>query len=257
MRQMKISVPDWCYYPKLGPAAEYYRTLKRLGVDAVEMVDPVRYVLAREAGLDILNLAGPGMTEGLNRIEHHAVLLPQIRAAIRHAAENRIPLVIVFSGNRAGQTDADGIENCRRGLEQLLPDAERNGVVLGFEMLCTANHPDYQACRGRYGFELCERVGSPWLKLVYDLYHLCREGDDVVADATAHLDQIAHLHLAESPKRNAPQADGNIPYGRIIPAIVRAGYTGYWGLEYCPEDDPRAELERAITLLREAATAPL
>ena len=255
MIPIKISVPDWCYYAKIGPAETYYATLKRLGVDAVEMVPPERHALARTAGLAIINQSGPGMTEGLNRIENHAVLLPQIRAAVRQAAASAIPLVIVFSGNRNGQPDAAGLENCRRGLEQLMPDAEQHRVVLGFEMLCEANHPDYQASRSSYGFELCRMVNAPWLKLVYDIYHMQRSGDDAVADVTAHLAQIAHLHLAESPERNAPQADGNIPYRRIVPAIVKAGYSGYWGLEYRPQSQPLAELEQSIAMLRALARA--
>jgi DNA polymerase-4 len=52
--------------------------------------------------LRILNMAGPGMTRGLNRREHHAELLPAIRDAIAHAAAHNIPMVIVFSGNRDG-----------------------------------------------------------------------------------------------------------------------------------------------------------
>lgn len=255
MPSLRISVPDWCYHGKLGPVEDYYPTLRKLGVDAVEMVPPERHAAARAAGLAILNQSGPGMTAGLNRIEHHATLLPQIRTALRQAGDQGIPLVIVFSGNRDGQSDAEGIRNCAQGIEQLLPDAERAGVVLGFEMLCTANHPDYQACHGRFGFDLCRRLATPWLKLVYDLYHLSREGDDVTADAVANLDLIAHFHLAESPRRNAPLAAGTIPYGQILPPILRAGYTGHWGLEYCPENDPRAELERSIAMLRNLAPA--
>jgi hydroxypyruvate isomerase len=253
MRSVKISVPDWCYYPKIGPAEAYYTTLKRLGVDAVEMVAPEHHALARAAGLAIVNQSGPGMMEGLNRLENHAALLPQIRAAIRQAAADAIPLVIVFSGNRNGQPDGAGVENCRRGLEQLLPEAERHRIVLGFEMLCEANHPDYQASRSRYGFELCRRIASPWVKVLYDVYHMQRSGEDARADVTANLAHIAHLHLAESPQRSAPLADGNIPYRQIVPAIAKAGYSGYWGLEYCPQSHPLVELEQSIDMLRSLA----
>jgi len=254
MQSVKISVPDWCYYPKIGPAEAYYTTLKRLGVDAVEMVAPERYELARAAGLAIINQSGPGMTEGLNREENHPALLPQIRAAIRQAAANAVPLVIVFSGNRKDQPDGVGIENCRRGLEQLLPEAEQHRIVLGFEMLCEANHPDYQASRSRYGFELCQTIGSPWLKVVYDIYHMQRSGENTTSDVTANLAHIAHLHLAESPQRSAPRADGNIPYCQIVPAIAKAGYSDYWGLEYCPQSHPLLELEQSIDMLRSLAS---
>ena len=250
---MRISVPDWCYYGKLGDPAAYYETLRSMGVDGVEMVDPKRYSEARTAGLEILNLCAPGMTKGLNRREHHAELLPQIREAIEAARANRIPLVIVFSGNRAGQADHEGMDNCRRALEALLPSAEAARVTLGFEMLNSFDHVDYQADHGRYGFTLARRVNSPWLKLVYDIYHMERMGDDSARDIATNLDTIAHLHVAESPNRDRPLADGTIRYSHIVPAVSRAGYRGYWGLEFVPRGNPQDDLRASIALFQELA----
>jgi hydroxypyruvate isomerase len=256
MKPIKLSAPDWCFYPKLGNPARYYDTLKEIGMDGVEMLDPSRYAAARSAGLEIVTMSGPGMTKGLNRLEHHAELIPQIRDAIQHAGQNHIPILIVFSGNRAGQEDKDGINNCRRGFDALLPDAEQAGVVLGFEMLNGSDHPDYQADRGQFGFELAEEIGSPWFKLVYDIYHMERMGDDSVYDIVNHLPAIAHLHVAESPNRSAPLGDGNIRHSQIIPAVLKAGYQGYWGLEYIPgkgegnQQEPLVELTQAVALFR-------
>jgi hydroxypyruvate isomerase len=250
---IKLSVPDWCFYPKLGDPIYYYETLKSLGVQGVEMVDPSRYAAARAAGLEILNLSGPGMTRGLNRLEHHAELLPQIREALQHAHDHAIPLVIVFSGNRVGQSDEAGIANCRRGFEALLPEAERLGVILGFEMLNSSDHTDYQADRGEYGFRLAQEIRSPWFKLVYDIYHTEKMGDRSAPDIIAHLDLIAHLHTAESPRRDAPRADGNIRYCEIVPQVLAAGYAGYWGLEFVPGEAPLHELHESIQLFQSLA----
>jgi hydroxypyruvate isomerase len=256
MNPIKLSAADWCLYQKLGDPERYYDTIKSLGIDGAEMVDPSRYAAARSAGLEIVTMSGPGMIIGLNRREHHPELIPQLRDAIQHAGENKIPVLIVFSGNRAGQTDADGIANCRRGFEAVLPDAERAGVVLGFEMLNTYDHPDYQADRGLFGFELAEAIDSPWFKLVYDIYHMERMGDDGAYDIVEHLSSIAHLHVAESPQRSVPLADGNIHHSQIVPAVVKAGYQGYWGLEYIPgkgdrnHQAPLDELRQVVALFR-------
>jgi hydroxypyruvate isomerase len=249
---VKFSVPDWCFYGKLGEGRRYYDQLKELGVDAVEMTPPGRCALARAAGLEIVNQAGPGMQEGLNRRENHARLLPAIRAALDAAGAAGIPLLIVFSGNRAGQADREGIENCRRGLEALLPAAEKARVLLGFEMLCSQDHADYQADHGSYGFALVNAVGSPRLRIVYDIYHMEKMGDDSAVDVVANLGSILHLHVAESPARGLPLADGVIRYRSIVPKIVAAGYRGYWGLEFVPRGDPLDELSRSIAMLREA-----
>jgi len=250
---MKISVPDWCFYGKIGEGARYYTALKEIGVDGVEMVAPERHALARSAGLEILNAAAPGMQAGLNRRENHAELLPQIRDTIEMAKAGGIPLVIIFSGNRAHQPDEEGIAGCRAGVEALLPDARKAGVVLGFEMLNSIDHPDYQGDHGSYGFALADAVDSPWLKLVYDIYHMERMGEDSGRDIVRHLDRIAHLHAAESPRRDAPRANGTIRYDRIIPRVTKAGYNGYWGMEFIPGGDAIQELRDSIALFRRLA----
>ena len=254
MNKMLLSAPDWCFYPKLGDPDRYYETLKTLGFTGVEMVDPARYAAARSAGLEIVTMSGPGMTHGLNRHENHDELIPQLRDAIHHASDNHIPILIVFSGNRAGQPDSEGITNCRRGFETLLPDAEHAGVILGFEMLNTNDHPDYQAVHGRYGFELAESIHSPWFKLVYDIYHMERMGDDSAADITHNLSLISHLHVAEYPHRSAPLAEGNIRHSYIVPTVLKAGYQGYWGLEYIPGENPLDELRQAVALFKQFPT---
>jgi hydroxypyruvate isomerase len=250
---VKVSVPDWCFYGKLAEGRRYYDLLKGIGVGAVEMVAPERYALARGAGLEIINQLGPGMQEGLNRRENHARLVPETREAINAAGGAGIPMLVVFSGNRAGQPDGEGIENCRRGIEALLPAAEKARVVLGFEMLCSQDHTDYQADHGSFGFALTKAVGSPWLRLVYDVYHMEKMGDDSAADIVANLGSIGHLHVAESPARDMPRADGVVRYRSIITKVVAAGYRGYWGLEFVPRGDPLDDLSRSIVMLREVA----
>lgn len=249
---VRLSAPDWCFLREGMDPGEYYRRLYDLGYTGVEMVDPSRFSAARDAGLEITNISCESIERGLNRIENHTWLLPRIRDTIARAGDNGISHVIVFSGNRGGQADSFGIAICRRGIEELLPDAERAGVVLAFEMLNVHDHPDYQADHGEYGFELAAEVGSPFLKLIYDIYHMERMGDDSASDVPARLDLIAHLHVAESPDRGIPLSEGEIRYGDIVPRIAAAGYQGFWGMEFMPSgDDPFVELEKAARLFRE------
>lgn len=93
--QLKFSVPDWCMAGKYKDVLRYYQRLKTFGIEAMEMVPPKRWALACQAGLKRLNLSGPGMVYGLNRMEHHAALLPQIRELIKVAGRSGIPYVIM------------------------------------------------------------------------------------------------------------------------------------------------------------------
>lgn len=250
IRPLKLSAPDWCFFRDAVPAEAYYRRLAALGVAGVEMVDPARLGAARAAGLAILNLPGPGMAEGLNRVEHHATLLPAIRKAIEVAKREAIPAVIVFSGNGEQAQNAEGIANCVAGLRKLVPAAEKAGINLLFEMLCTQDHPGFQAAHSAYGFEVVRQVNSPTVKALYDLYHMYRMGEDILSDVLGNLSLIGHLHLASAPERSKPVRGGTPDYGVIVPAVHAAGYSGYWGLEFKPQGDPLAEIAESAALFQ-------
>ena len=253
MANLKQSAPDWCFFKGNIPAEHYYGRLKEIGYAGVEMVEPERWAAAKAAGLEIVNMSGPGMQDGLNRVENHEKLLAEIREAIATAAQNGIGHVIIFSGNRNGQDDEEGKANCVTAIKQLVPDAEKAGVTLVFEMLNMHDHPDYQADRSAFGFDIIKAVGSPSVKVLYDIYHMYRMGDDVVKDITENLDIIAHIHVAGSPKRDFPGADQQIDYPAIIKAIKAAGDQGYWGQEWLPGEDVLDELAKAYEVFDSSA----
>ena len=86
----------------------------------------------------------------------------------------------------------------------MLPDAEAAGVVLTFEMLNGSDHLDYQADYSQYGFDLVARLQSPSFKLIYDIYHMAREGEDIYHEPVEHLADIGIFHVAEGPDRTLP-----------------------------------------------------
>ncbi len=243
---LKLSAADWCFLKGDQDAASYYAKIKDLGYDAVEMPATGNYAAIKKLGMKILNTETPGSElGGLSKLNCHAELIPAIGEIIRKAGDNGIRDVIVFSGNREGQTDAQGIQNVKIGLERLLPLAEKNKVTLVFEMFCAHNHVDYQADYSEYGFKLVRSINSNHLKVLYDIYHMHRMGEDVIADVTGNLDIIAHLHIAGAPKRDYPGKEQEINYTKIVPAIIKAGYTGYWGMEFMPAGDSVAALTQA------------
>jgi hydroxypyruvate isomerase len=79
---------------------------------------------------------------------------------------------------------------------------------------------------------------------------MSRMGEDVIADITANRELIAHLHTAESPARSAPLAAGEIRYAPIVAAAGKAGFAGWWGLEFIPAGEALAELRAAAAMFR-------
>lgn len=245
----KFSVTDWSFFRADFLAEDYYSRLKSLGVSAAEMVPSDRWRDARSFGIDLLNISGPGMQKGLNRIENHANLLPEIKNSIDTASAAGIPYVIVFSGNRDGQPDDEGISQCVEGLRKVAPYAESCRVTLLLEMLNSYDHADYQADHGAYGFEVAREVESASVGVLYDIYHMLRMGDDVLKDMLDNLDIIHHIHIADIPNRTVITENPEANYRHIVKEIQGAGYDGYWGLEFLPGDDVFSEIESAVNLL--------
>ena len=74
-------------------------------------------------------------------------------------------------------------------------------------------------------------------------------------DIIANLPAIAHLHVVDTPRRTKPQRDGGLDYSTIVPAVIQAGYLGFWGMEFIPQDDPITELAEARAYLIAAGSA--
>ena len=64
--------------------------------------------------------------EGLNRVEHHAVMVPGMIERIGACADAGLPNVICFSGNRAGMDDELGLANCAVALKQIVGGRRRS-----------------------------------------------------------------------------------------------------------------------------------
>ena len=82
MKTMKLSAPDWCFFPKGADPDAYYRKLKSMGYSGVEMVEPERWQSAKNAGLEIVNLSGPGMSSR-----------ERILRMFEHREADRVPIV--------------------------------------------------------------------------------------------------------------------------------------------------------------------
>lgn len=243
MSDLKFSVADWCFFRSPMEATEYYEKLRSLGYAAVEFCSEEHRETARAAGLQILNLGTPGMQDGLNRQENHAHLIPEISKVIASAKEQGIPQVVVFSGNRTENVpEKIGWENCRIALEPLAKEAEAAGVMLVLEILNSFEHTGYQADSSKYAFDLVKGINSPALRVLYDIYHVHRMGEDVFAEVMDNLPWVGHFHIAGSPKRDYPAHDGAIDYHTFIHKAQRGGYNGYWGLEFLPREEDAMEL---------------
>ncbi|HSE44100.1 MAG TPA: TIM barrel protein [Gemmatimonadales bacterium] len=246
--RLKQSVCRWCYDPM--PLEELCRNAAAIGLASVELLDEAEWPVVRRFGLTCAMANGPGSIEdGWNRPDLHDRLVAGAERLLSLAAAAGVPNLIVFSGNRGGLSDADGIANCASGLSRITPVAERVGVTLCLELLNSrVDHRDYQCDHTSWGVEVLKRVGSPRLKLLYDIYHMQIMEGDVIRTIRDNLQHIGHFHTGGVPGRGEIDDSQELNYRRICQAIADAGFKGYVGQEFVPTRDPMTSLRQGVEI---------
>ncbi|SHK80986.1 hydroxypyruvate isomerase family protein [Rhodothermus profundi] len=247
--RIRHSVCKWCY-PNLSVEALAAAGVK-MGLQSIELLDPPDWPRLRPYGLICAMGNGPSrITEGFNRLENHAWLVPQFKKRIEEAAEAGVPNLICFSGNRNGMDDEEGLENCVIGLKQILPTAEKYGVTICMELLNSKiDHPDYMCDRTEWGVRLVQRLGSERFKLLYDIYHMQIMEGDIIRTIQNSIEYIAHFHTAGVPGRHEIDDSQELYYPAIMRAIAATGFDGFVAQEFIPTaDDPLESLRHAIAI---------
>ena len=219
-----------------------------IGYASVEMLPEEHWPAVRDHGMEIAVLVGhASLPDGLNDPANHDRIERELKENIDKAAENRIPGLIVFSGNRAGRSAQEGLDHCVEGLLRVKGHAEARGVNLCMELLNSkVDHPDYQCDRTEWGVEVCRVVDSPRVKLLYDIYHMQIMEGDLVRTIDTHHEWIAHYHTAGNPGRRDLDEDQEIQYPPVMRAIARSGYTVFVGHEYSPKGDAIESMRAAF-----------
>jgi hydroxypyruvate isomerase len=219
-----------------------------LGLNGIDLVGPADWPVLKKHGLvPTMAPGGSSIRDGINRPSNYAAIEARCREAITQAAANGVPNVILLSGERKGLPDEQGIENSVLFLNKVKAQAEDRGVTLCLELLNSKiNHPDYHCDRTWWGVEVCKRVNSPRVKLLYDIYHMQVMEGDIIATIRNNFQWIGHFHTAGVPGRHEIDETQELNYRPIAQAIVDLGFTGYFAHEYSPLKDPVTSLEYAI-----------
>ena len=91
-------------------------------------------------------------------------------------------------------------------------------------------------------------MGSPNVKLLFDIYHVQVMNGDVIRRLRQYRDIIGHVHTAGNPGRAELDDRQEINYPAVMKALLEIGYTGYVGQEFIPTRDPEQALAEAVAL---------
>jgi len=157
-----------------------------------------------------------------------------VETAIRYAQALGVPRLNCLVGKtppgedpaRVHATLVDNVRHAANALDavglQLLVEAINPFDIPGFHLTTTAQV-----------LALLDEVGSPNVRVQYDIYHAQRTEGELAGTLSRHLARIGHVQLADNPGRHEP-GTGEINYRFLFAHLDRIGYDGYIGCEYKP-----------------------
>ncbi|MEX2601011.1 MAG: TIM barrel protein [Balneolaceae bacterium] len=240
-----------------------------LGCVGLDLTNPDQWPTMREYGLTCVmtnnGMPGPPFMKGLNNPRYEDEVKATTIERIEACGEAGMPNVIAFTGFEHIDVDnpslgiIDPVEGAARtaeNLKELAIHAERNNVTICVEHLNSRvqnddnrGHPGYQGDHIDYCADIIRAVGSPNVKLLFDIYHVQIMDGDIIARIREYgTDLIGHIHTAGVPGRGELDDDQELLYPPIMEALLEIGYEGYVGQEFIPTRDVMTGLRQAVSL---------
>lgn len=191
-----------------------------------------------------VNPKGMGLCDPAERDGFLAEISASINAAQRFESDK----LVVLSGFKVMHLSrAQQHESIVEGLKHGAELAARSKVTLIVEPINTLakveplnptgdNHADYFLDTTREALDILRKVDSPYVKILYDLYHAQIMEGNLTETVREHHRQFAHIHVADVPGRNEP-GTGEIHYANVFRAIYASGFDDFVGMEYIPRAD--------------------
>lgn len=261
-RDYRIGMTDWNLGPVCDPtrlelAARAGLTGVQVSVgprpDSIPLREPAlrrQYVeLGKRHGIRFPSVAAGGI---LNRIplksepQAAVYVIDAVEAAAALGADNT--LIAFFSNgdlrlrdaqgeliNRSQgpfasyEWDSAGVERVVAALRQIAPRARDHNVFLGLENTLTAEQ----------NLEILDRVGSPWVKVYYDVGNSTSYGYDVPAEIRLlGKERISEIHIKETLGLDDPQAGllggparNGVDFAAATQAVRDIGFDRWFVLE--------------------------
>ena len=231
-QRFKIGACDWSIGKMADPAA--LEVAKHIGLDGVQVSlgtlandmhlrrpdAQQRYQdAAKKSGVEVLSLA----IGELNNIPYKSDprTIPWVSDSIDvcRAMGCRV-ILLAFFGNDDLRDDKAGTDETVRRLKVIAPKAEKAGVTLGVESWLSAED----------SMRIVDRVGSPAVKVYYDVANSTERGYDIGKEIRwlGKQGQICEFHMKEN---GALLGQGQIDFRKVREAIDDIGYRGNMHIE--------------------------
>jgi sugar phosphate isomerase/epimerase len=212
--------------------------------------------IIRNAGLRVSSLCRGGWFSAPTAEERRKRIADN-RIAIEEAAMIGAPVLVIVSGPANGQTLADARAAVFDGLLEVLPDAEKAGVVLGIEPL----HPMYAAERSvvvtlKQANDIADRLQSASAGVVVDAYHVWWD-PEILSEIERARGKIVGFHVSDWPvplpgilMGRAMMGEGVIELRQLRQVVDKTGYDGPIEVEIFNEDVWKSVDDRLLELIQ-------
>jgi len=229
-RGFKLAVCDWTVGKTTDPAS--FEVAKRIGIDGVQVdcgradndlplfdADLQRRFLDESLRQDI-EIASLAMGV-LNNVPYKSDPRAErwVDQAIDAAEALGVNVILLaFFGNGDLRNDKDGVDEVVRRLRQVAPKAQEAGVTLGVESWLSAEQH----------MDIIERVGSPAVKVYYDVANSNMAGYDIYAEIRQLGGLICEFHAKDYDDL---YGKGSIDFKKVRAAMDDIGYRGWIVME--------------------------
>jgi hydroxypyruvate isomerase len=238
---------------KLGTFDENLDRLALAGYHHVQLVgefktwseEDWRRITARMETLKISVDATSGVQAGFADPSGQEAFLSGLKTLIPAAKRLQCKQIILLSGKviegaPAGSQHTASIEALKRAAD-LLSSA---GLVAVIEPIDRLENPTIYLDGVTEAFEIANAVGSPSVRVLYDIYHEQRQFGNLIEKFEKNIDQVGLIHIADVPGRHEP-GTGEINYLNIYRKLAELKYSGPIAMEFYPTGDIVETLRRA------------
>jgi hydroxypyruvate isomerase len=249
----KFAVNIEMWFNKEKDFVERLRKSAALGFPAVEFWDwrakkailPAIADVAGELGIAIAQFTAWGFFPGMNSPKNKDKFVKAVEEGCQVAKQLRCEKMTVVGGQDIkGVSQEEMHRTIIDALKAAAPVAEAHNVMLILEpMNIRVDHKGHCLYGSEAPIRICREVGSPMVKLNWDLYHMHISEGDLCRRLKEGYDQVGYLQLADNPGRNEP-GTGEIYYPRVLKEAYDLGYRGFVGLECNPIADELTAAQR-------------
>jgi hydroxypyruvate isomerase len=222
-----------------------YRHIELIAEFAKWSEEDWKRILARMQALKITVDATTGIKQGFADPSGGDAFVAELKGFIPTLQRLGCGQVILVSGKRIegaapGAQKAASIATLKRAVEIL----DAAGVTAVIEPIDRLENPPIYLDGVTEAFEIVRAVGSPRVKVLYDLYHEQRAYGNLIEKLEKNIDEVGLIHIADVPGRHEP-GTGEVNYGNIYKKLAELKYNGMIAMEFYPTGDIVEGLRRA------------